>query len=611
MATDKPPERLHPGHTVPLRTGTRLRQYVVQEVIGAGGFGITYRAEHERLAQKSYAIKEYFPRGLAIRDGTVVHAIAADQTMFGFGLQRFLQEAKILALCQHPAIVDVVDYFEANGTAYAVLALVDGMQMGDWLKALGRPPAQAELDRLLVPLLDALAVVHGHKLLHRDIAPDNILVKPDGTSCLIDFGAARADLGGANQTTAAFVKGSFSPPEQYLGRADRQGPWTDIYALGATLYRAVTGVTPPETIARGQLSSDMPPVAAIMLVDYRPGFLAAIDRALQLQPERRPQSIDAWRDELMRDESVPQTARPVVPDLPTPVASAAGNQPPPPQAAAAPPRTAAAVARASSASMTAVAAVLVMCAGLGWWWLAARSPSPAVPTASAVLPRAPSPAVAPHTVEPPPSAASAAPAGPVRSEAAEAIRPQSPHLAATWDRCLATDTEPKIIACRELAATPGLVSADAARAYFNLGLGLRANGDADAAITAYENALRFAPEMTDAHNQKGIALFDKGLHDHAIAAYTEAIRSDPTLGEVFNNRAWTYFRSGRAARGLVDADRAVALLVGRAYVWDTRGHILEQLGRRDEAIRDFRQALALDAASAESRAGLKRLGIDE
>ncbi|MBN9325250.1 MAG: DUF1636 family protein, partial [Delftia acidovorans] len=191
---------------VALKSGLVIRHYVIEEVIGAGGFGITYRARQERLKSKVFALKEFFPREFAARSGTHVISTRDGEGIFRWGLDRFLKEAEALAKCEHPGIVDVVDYFEENGTAYAVLGYVEGQQLGHWADNLGRAPTQAELDRILMPLLDALEVVHGADLLHRDIAPDNILIRRDGSPCLIDFGACREDIRERSRKISAIVK---------------------------------------------------------------------------------------------------------------------------------------------------------------------------------------------------------------------------------------------------------------------------------------------------------------------------------------------------------------------------------------------------------------------
>lgn len=294
---------------VALKSGLAIRQYVIEEVIGAGGFGITYRAHHATLRAKVFALKEYFPRDFAARSGTHVLSTADGDGLFRWGLDRFLKEAEALAACHHPAIVDVVDYFSENGTAYAVLGYVEGQQLGQWLASLGRPPTQAEIDRVALPLLDALEVVHQANLLHRDIAPDNILIRTNGAPCLIDFGACREDIRERSRKVSAIVKHGYSPPEQYHGIAELQGPWTDIYAMGATLYRAISGETPMDSSRRGALSDTLKPIREMTEADYRPGFMSAIDMSLRLQPDERPRSVAEWREMLTSPDRAPVAQR--------------------------------------------------------------------------------------------------------------------------------------------------------------------------------------------------------------------------------------------------------------------------------------------------------------
>lgn len=290
-----------------LPVGTEVGQYRILSVLGQGGFGITYLAEHTRL-KKHVAMKEYFPLQFGRRHGSTVEPGDGSASHFRWGIDRFLSEAKEVARFKHPAIVDVTDHFEANGTAYMVLAYEAGQSFGDWLASLDRRPTQKELDGLLKPLLDAIAMIHSAKppLLHRDIAPDNIIIRRDGTPLLIDFGAARAaldqrtpaDARKADQRMTTIVKPGYSPPEQYTGDSRLQGPWSDIYALGATLYRALSGNRPlpaedrrakPEVISAARDGAGQ---------GYRQGFLEAIDWALKLDPRQRPQSVDEWRSQL-------------------------------------------------------------------------------------------------------------------------------------------------------------------------------------------------------------------------------------------------------------------------------------------------------------------------
>ncbi|MBS0240846.1 MAG: serine/threonine protein kinase [Proteobacteria bacterium] len=295
------------GLRFPLPTGTRVDHYVIREVLGAGGFGITYLAEHEALG-KEYAIKEYFPHAFSVRQGTSVRPTSAGDGTYKWGLDRFVTEARALARFKHPAIVDVTSIFEANGTAYIVLGYEQGTDMSQWLKRLGRPPSQDELDRLLTPLLGALEEIHKHNMMHRDISPDNLLIRDDGRPVLIDFGSARESIRGRARALSAIVKHGYSPPEQYSSRPELQGPWTDIYALSATIYRAVSTKLPPDATER-LIRDDLQPLARLARAPYRPSFLEAIDRGLKIKPEERPQSIIEWREMLFRPEPLRQPVR--------------------------------------------------------------------------------------------------------------------------------------------------------------------------------------------------------------------------------------------------------------------------------------------------------------
>jgi serine/threonine protein kinase/Tfp pilus assembly protein PilF len=280
-----------------LPPGFKLERYRIVKHLAAGGFGITYLAEHSGLA-KQYAIKEHFPREFASRDGTSVRPNTADTNIYQWALLRFAEEAKKLAKFKHPAIVNVADVFEANGTAYMVMEFEPGTTMTRWLEALGRPPTQVELDRIAAPLLDALELMHRENFLHRDIAPDNIMIRPDGSPCLIDFGAARQSVGQQSKTLTAIIKAGYSPAEQYdTEGTQRQGPWSDIYALAATFYRAVCGARPPESPGR-LLEDNMKLAVQRAASGYRREFLEAIDAALAVVPKSRPQSVAEWRPKL-------------------------------------------------------------------------------------------------------------------------------------------------------------------------------------------------------------------------------------------------------------------------------------------------------------------------
>ena len=290
---------------IALPSGTELAgDYRIDRVLGAGGFGVTYLADEMALS-RAVTIKEYFPSDFAARTNGL-DASPRSQDCAGdyrWGLDRFIAEAQTLAKFDHSHIVKVYRTFKANNTAYMVLHWEEGQSLKSWLKTLGRAPRQKELDRIIAPLLDALETIHKANFLHRDIAPDNIIIRKSGDPVLIDFGAARGDIAAHSKTktVSALVKPGYSPYEQYAETSKQQGPWTDIYALAATLYHAVTGKRPLDSPSR-MLKDDMVPAAHAALSSYRSTFLEAIDRGLALAIDARPQSVVEWRGALLAPE---------------------------------------------------------------------------------------------------------------------------------------------------------------------------------------------------------------------------------------------------------------------------------------------------------------------
>lgn len=283
-----------------LPDGTELvGDYRLERVLGAGGFGITYLA-YEASLTRQVTIKEYFPGDFAARDdkADVVARSRDSAEDYQWGLDRFIEEAQTLAKFEHPNIVRVYRYFRANRTAYMVLRFEEGQSFKSWLRTLGRAPRQSEMDAIVTPLLEALDTLHRGDVLHRDIAPDNIMIRKTGEPVLIDFGSARGDIASHSRTVSALVKPGYSPYEQYATRSSQQGAWTDIYALAATLYHAITGKRPPDAPSR-VVSDEYVPARDAALSSYRAGFLAAIDKALAVDPKRRPQSIAEWRGPLL------------------------------------------------------------------------------------------------------------------------------------------------------------------------------------------------------------------------------------------------------------------------------------------------------------------------
>lgn len=290
-----------------LPRGFSLNEYRILSVLGDGGFGITYLAEDDNLGRR-VAIKEYLPTGLAIRQGRsqVLPKSMSSEPDFVWGLQEFLREAQTLAQFTHPNIVEVLRYFEANGTAYIVMTFQDGENLFDLIDRKDRLD-QAEIEHILFPLIDGLSLVHDHGFLHRDIKPENVFIRGDGAPVLLDFGAARQALGNKTRTLTSIVSRGFAPFEQYT-RSSRQGAWTDIYALAAVTYMAVAGTQPPDAPDRREHDEMVPAVEAGRGL-YDQAFLEAIDRALAVKAEDRPQTLAEWREMLMagaRGPAVPK-----------------------------------------------------------------------------------------------------------------------------------------------------------------------------------------------------------------------------------------------------------------------------------------------------------------
>ncbi|MCB1918521.1 MAG: SUMF1/EgtB/PvdO family nonheme iron enzyme [Candidatus Competibacteraceae bacterium] len=291
-----------------LPNGYNLHRYQIEGVLGAGGFGITYRAIHEAL-QNEVAIKEYFPAEWAYRDHNGLNvrpnaqgqipARQSEPPCYQWGLERFLDEAKILVQVNHPGVVRVRDYFVANGSAYIVMEYEDGESLSAMLQRGGILP-EHELHRLLNDVMPALEAVHSQNYLHRDLKPSNLYIRSrDGHVMLLDFGAARQALGRRTRSVTSVVTPGYSPIEQYVTVGEDYGPWTDIYALGAVMYRCITGAPPIE--APGRVLKD--PVQPAMEVGaglYSRGLLQVVDQALAVRPEDRFQSVAAMRQALLQ-----------------------------------------------------------------------------------------------------------------------------------------------------------------------------------------------------------------------------------------------------------------------------------------------------------------------
>jgi serine/threonine protein kinase len=302
----------------PLPVGTRLQEFVIERLIGIGGFGIVYQA-NDTLLHRTVAIKEYMPTSLASRtDGTTVSIRSSSHAQdFQTGKVSFINEARMLARFKHVALIEVFRFWEQNETAYMATPFYEGNTLKDQLREISSVPDEATLKKILLPVLDALEHMHQEQIYHRDISPDNIMILKDGRPVLLDLGAARRLEVANAQALTVLVKPGYAPIEQYAGDgAVQQGPWTDIYGWGATAYFALTRKPPPPSASR--IMSD----SIVRLSESKPhgfssAFLAAIDAALAVRPDDRPQSVSDLKRILNADFGALETSAVIVEEATT------------------------------------------------------------------------------------------------------------------------------------------------------------------------------------------------------------------------------------------------------------------------------------------------------
>lgn len=445
-----------------LPEGLRLGEYEILSVIGEGGFGIVYLA-YDHFLQRQVALKEYMPSSLAGRSRMGLEVTIKSERhrdTFQAGLKSFINEARLLAQFDHRALVKVYRFWEGNGTAYMVMPYVVGPTLKTALAEMPGPPDEAWLrGQVLTPLIEALSLLHKASCLHRDIAPDNILLTETGPM-LLDFGAARKVIGDLNQTLTVVLKPGYAPIEQY-GEVPglTQGPWTDVYALGGVVRYAITGKVPVSATTR-LVHDTMAPMAELAASQYGEAFLRAVDAALAVKPGDRPQDMAQFAALLGAEPGValsvdalpvgaadaapvaapgpqPRTLAPTVPAEVTEGATEDVTQPGTRPAAVVPPVVTqaavapdpAAVARPARPARSAapwwaagVVGLLLVLGAAAWWW---SRPAPrVVPVTSEPVPASgtgssaqPSP-LAPAAIEPSSSPTMARPA-PLPAPAAE------------------------------------------------------------------------------------------------------------------------------------------------------------------------------------------------
>lgn len=289
-----------------LKPGSVLRdKYLIGKAIGEGGFGITYIGRDLTL-DMPIAIKEYYPNGFSNRNNDHSNAVTISKGNHGHEfereIQRFLSEARVLArFCNNPGVVGVRDFFRENGTAYIVMEYLDGITLKNYLKKYGTIPAET-LAQMIDPILLALHEIHQQGLIHRDISPDNIMMLKNGQLKILDFGAAREVAG--DKSLSVMLKPGYAPEEQYRSKG-QQGPWTDVYAMCATIYKCITGITPDESIQR--VFDDELKKPSELGIAIPEGFEQALMQGLNVKSDDRLQNMDVLRRALSaQNQEIPR-----------------------------------------------------------------------------------------------------------------------------------------------------------------------------------------------------------------------------------------------------------------------------------------------------------------
>ncbi len=294
-----------------LADGTVLDHYVIDRKIGGGGFSIVYLAHHRDNPEAQVIIKEYMPRKLAYRaeDGSVHTHDEAQSDQFTHGRRLFFQEASTLATLKHPNIVNVLSFFRANGTVYMVMAYEKGINLQEYIKRHNAGLSEKLIRTVFEPLLDGLKTIHDNGLLHLDIKPGNIYLRAKGNPLLLDFGAVHEIQQSRRKQPGQVLTLGFSPVEQSTP-GGYVGPWTDIYAIGATIRACIEGGAPPPAEERRMKDEMKPAVEAFRKEGYSYSLRAAIDWAMEVDPLLRPQSVEQLLEALHSDAPEPEPEKP-------------------------------------------------------------------------------------------------------------------------------------------------------------------------------------------------------------------------------------------------------------------------------------------------------------
>ncbi|HMN51418.1 MAG TPA: tetratricopeptide repeat protein [Xanthobacteraceae bacterium] len=596
-----------------LQPGTMITGYEVVRAIGAGGFGITYEGFNP-ITERRVAIKEFFPRGIASRDdATRIAYSQQDNEVVSWALKRFAESTNRLAKLKHPNIIEVLNYVADNGTGYMVMEHVDGTTLEDWLRERSTPPQVAELGPIFDPVFDALEYVHSSNLVHRDIAPDNIMIrKTDGRPMLIDFGALKIieqhTRAAHAQTPKTFgvMKQNYSAPEQ-SEEGGPPDPRLDIYSLAATIYRALCGKPPVDSdkrktdlALRGQDSYI--PMTQAALVPVAQEFAAAIDAAMSLRPEGRPSTIREFRERLAargmgstagasaEDETILAPKENKGPRRPPAPPLRAGQTPPPAYAAQAAAPVAAMSAtndpgQASAGAYTPPGGETATVKRSGISWLNIAGIAIVLIGAIGVLLHRPVIQFIERMTNM--QIMSDRPQNTTQQQTQPQQRQQQPQQKQLPQQ----QTQP------QQQTLPPASNVRDSQAAFERGLRAQRDGNNQQAITDFNEAIRLDPNNASAYASRGLSYYRNGDATRAYADYSDAIRLAPDgqrSAAAYANRAIIQRERGNIDRGFLDAENAIRLDPRLASAYNTRGNLHYDNGNHDAAIADYNQALTLD-----------------